>query len=64
MNIIAAVAEFERSLISERLKAGIARAKVQGAKNTAATSAGANRRRQGARDARKQECRAVRSAGG
>lgn len=30
MNIIAAVAEFERSLISERVKAGIARARAEG----------------------------------
>lgn len=30
MNIIAAVAEFERALISERVKAGIARARAQG----------------------------------
>ena len=32
MQIVAAVAEFERSLISERVKAGLARAKLQGKK--------------------------------
>lgn len=32
MNIIAAVAEFERSLISERVKAGIARIRITGKK--------------------------------